>query len=106
MGSSLNMGNNHWSETIFAGLCTLFVLWLVTLQKICHHSANPYTPFLFNPILDIFMKPVISHNIHHASPNTNFYTIPYHHLWMGYENDLNKYNHFYKTKINFDRIFF
>jgi hypothetical protein len=64
------------------------------------HSANPYTQALYNPILDYFLKPTISHSLHHTFPATNYRQIPLHHF--SYEKrieDLNKYNKVHKTNF-------
>jgi len=120
--SSINMGDNHWAETICAlaaaflfpsilhryyGIKYPFFAFTVhVLTKLCQHSACPYAPFLFNPVLDCFFKPTIHHNIHHVSIVENFYTIPYSHCIYGWKYDEIKYKSLYyndmQKQIKFD----
>lgn len=115
--TSLNMGKNHWSETliscVFASVLPTIALfyfgiqwhvvsfWLHLAQKLSQHSANPYSPMLFFPPLDRYMKATVAHNLHHIYPNSHYFTIPYHHLIEGYSNDVAMYNRIYKTDIEF-----
>jgi hypothetical protein len=57
------------------------------------HSLNPYSPVLMNPVLDYFLRPTISHNLHHILTNSHYVIIPVHHLiGNGREKDIQLYN--------------
>jgi hypothetical protein len=74
---------------------------IVRQQGMRNHSANPYSPFLFNPLLDCVFKSTIAHSNHHVDSQRNFYEFPYHHLLFGYKDDLEFYNTQFNTNIRF-----
>lgn len=80
----------------------LHVLSLIMFvrQGRSNHSANPYTPFLYNPLLDFFFKPTVAHSLHHALNNRNFYEFPLHHLF-GFGADVDTYNKTFGTNITY-----
>ena len=64
------------------------------------HSVNPYTIIYFFPPLDMFLKPVVSHNIHHVLINKNFYFTPYHHFYpQNRVKDIEDYNRIFHCDL-------
>ena len=66
-----------------------------------NHSLNPYSASYYFPPLDFLLKANIAHNLHHARTNSNFLSHPWHHLWEGYQKDVDRYNQIMKTQVNF-----
>ena len=75
------------------------MLWII--MGFQNHSTNPYTPYFFNPILDFVARPVVSHNLHHATQQSHYTNIAWSHFWdpMSKQNDIDKYNKCMKTKF-------
>jgi len=67
------------------------LIWM----QYCTHSANPYFPTC--QVSDIFMKMNLAHQLHHATTNSYFGIVPYHHLF-GWEDDVRQYNRLLKMK--------
>jgi len=113
--SSINMGANDPAETIlsivfgviFPCVCYyfwgvrfhIFGLWIHINQKLMQHSANPYSSFMWNPLLDMICKPTIAHSLHHVLTTSHMYTIPWHHFIQGYGEDVRIYNRIFETNL-------
>lgn len=69
-----------------------------------NHSLNPYSVSYYFPPLDILLKGNVAHNLHHARTNGNFLSHPWHHLWQGYQQDVDRYNQIMKTEVSFAAI--
>lgn len=74
-----------------------FVLSIIADTNL--HSANPYTVYFYNPILDHFMNANICHQLHHSINAGYLTTIPFHHLIEGKQKDMQKYNMYCKTNF-------
>ena len=107
---------DHFDVVIefFAGAPLVIVLkWLLGLSPTVHffshalflvlgmhtHSGNPYTTYFFNPILDLCMRPVLCHNLHHTVQVGYYTQIPFSHLFnkKSRANDIDLYNKHMKT---------
>jgi len=75
------------------------MLWV--MMGIQLHSTNPYTPYFFNPILDFAVRPVVSHNLHHATQQSHYTNIPWSHFWdpVSKKDNIDTYNRCMKTKF-------
>ena len=59
-------------------LCSSFFLSVVCDQTV--HSLNPYTITFWNPLLDNFLRPNLSHNLHHSSKVGHYTIWPLHQI--------------------------
>lgn len=64
------------------------ILFLAT--QLHNHSINIHSLWFFSP-LDFFIKPTITHQLHHIKPD-GFAHIPYYHLWRGYHEEEERYH--------------
>lgn len=55
-------------------------VFLLTICDASVHSLDPYTVCLFNPLLEMYMRPALSHNLHHALNMGHFTIWPLHHI--------------------------
>ena len=68
------------------------MLWFISGFQI--HSMNPYAPFSFNPVLDYFLRPTVTHNLHHALQVGYYSAVTKSHLFSlsGKRSDIDLYN--------------
>lgn len=68
------------------------------------HSANPYTWSIMNPFLDYFMKPNITHHLHHMLLHGNYNIYPWYHLYdpARRQHDIDRYNNHLNLNICHD----
>lgn len=73
--------------------------YLSLMSDLNLHSMNPYTVIFFNPLLDLLLKPNVTHNLHHAINVGYMTTVPYDHLLSraARQRDMDKYNKVCKT---------
>jgi len=65
-GSSCSI---HYASFFLSAVCDLTV-----------HSLNPYTITFWNPLLDNFLRPNLSHNLHHSSKVGHYTIWPLHQI--------------------------
>jgi len=77
----------------------LGAFYLSLMSDLNLHSMNPYTVIFFNPLLDLLLKPNVTHNLHHAINVGYMTTVPYDHLLSraARQRDMDKYNKVCKT---------
>lgn len=79
-------------------VCAISFLATVSSEG-SNHSCNPYSVAYYFPPLDAIMKGNIAHNLHHIRSDLNHTAVPWHHLFNGYQGDLDLYNKLLKTEV-------
>lgn len=82
---------------LFSAVLSTFITY------INHHSVNPHSIVLWNPVLDHLFKCNVAHQLHHSLHDTSYTTfVPYHHVFSSLrEKDVKLYNKVMKTAFLF-----